>query len=159
MALTAAHLVLYCIRKEFGVAASSEAIATATALGLNIETQPEVVAQTRKGLRSTALREIERRLHLTHAELARLLRLPTRSFARRVNAQRLSPSESDALYRIARIYQAALDTLGSVEKATRWLKKPNRALAGAAPLDTLDTEAGAREVEGLLGRIRYGVFS
>jgi putative toxin-antitoxin system antitoxin component (TIGR02293 family) len=45
------------------------------------------------------------------------------------------------------------------ETATRWLKRPNRALGGAAPLDLIDTELGARSVENVLGRIAYGSVS
>jgi uncharacterized protein (DUF2384 family) len=32
-------------------------------------------------------------------------------------------------------------------------------LRGGAPLDQLDTDPGAREVEDILGRISYGVYS
>jgi putative toxin-antitoxin system antitoxin component (TIGR02293 family) len=45
------------------------------------------------------------------------------------------------------------------EKAAQWLKTPNRALRGVRPLDQLDTDPGVREVEDILGRISYGVYS
>ena len=45
------------------------------------------------------------------------------------------------------------------ERAHRWLKEPQRGLGNRTPLSLLGTEAGAREVEDLLGRIEYGVFS
>ena len=51
------------------------------------------------------------------------------------------------------------ETLGDEEKAAAWLKTPNRALRGARPLDQLDTDPGVREVESVLGRIAYGVYS
>ena len=35
----------------------------------------------------------------------------------------------------------------------------NRALGGAVPIDQLDTDLGAKEVENILGRIAYGVYS
>jgi uncharacterized protein (DUF2384 family) len=38
------------------------------------------------------------------------------------------------------------------------MKTPNHALDGARPVDELDSEVAAREVEDLLGRIRQGVF-
>jgi putative toxin-antitoxin system antitoxin component (TIGR02293 family) len=53
----------------------------------------------------------------------------------------------------------AVDVLGSQEVARRWLTHPQFGLGGAAPLDYAETEAGAREVENLLGRIEYGVYS
>ncbi len=39
------------------------------------------------------------------------------------------------------------------------MRTPNRALDGARPVDQLETEIAAREVEDLLGRIQYGVFA
>jgi putative toxin-antitoxin system antitoxin component (TIGR02293 family) len=49
--------------------------------------------------------------------------------------------------------------IGEEEKAGEWLRTPNRALGGERPLDLLDTDVGAREVEDVLGRIAYGVYS
>jgi putative toxin-antitoxin system antitoxin component (TIGR02293 family) len=59
---------------------------------------------------------------------------------------------------VARLYTMAEDVLGSRAEAQRWMKTPNRALDGARPLDDLESEIAAREVEDLLGRIRYGIF-
>ena len=41
----------------------------------------------------------------------------------------------------------------------RWLQKPNRALGGAIPIDLLSSDLGADQVETILGRIEYGVYS
>jgi putative toxin-antitoxin system antitoxin component (TIGR02293 family) len=43
--------------------------------------------------------------------------------------------------------------------AAEWLRAPNLALGDVAPLAMADTELGAREVDDLLGRIEYGVYS
>ena len=48
---------------------------------------------------------------------------------------------------------------GDGPKATRWLRRPNRALGGSTPLELVDTELGARTVENVLGRIAYGGVS
>lgn len=64
--------------------------------------------------------------------------------------------ESDRLLSIA---ARAAEVLGSEEKASRWLHSPNRALDGRRPLDIVDTDLGAREVEAVLGRIEHGVYS
>ncbi len=64
--------------------------------------------------------------------------------------------ESDRLMRVA---AQAAEVLGSKEKASSWLRSPNRALAGSRPLDIIDTDLGAREVETVLGRIEHGVYS
>ena len=46
------------------------------------------------------------------------------------------------------------------EAAARdWLAKPARALDGETPIEHADTEAGAREVENLIGRLEHGVYT
>ena len=51
------------------------------------------------------------------------------------------------------------DLFGSVERGRAWLKFPQRGLGGAVPLDYAQTEVGALEVERLLGRIQYSVYT
>jgi len=78
---------------------------------------------------------------------------------RRRRTGRLARYESDRLYRLARIVALANEYLGDHERAIRWLKHPNRALGGLAPVAAIDTELGARQVENILGRIAYGGIS
>ena len=88
-----------------------------------------------------------------------LIGLPKRTYARRKKEGRLDLSESDRLFRLARIFVSARLVLGSTEKASRWLQKRNRALGNRVPLDLLGTDIGAHEVEKILGRIQHGIFS
>jgi putative toxin-antitoxin system antitoxin component (TIGR02293 family) len=53
----------------------------------------------------------------------------------------------------------AVEVMESEENARQWLASPQLGLGGAIPLDYATTEVGAREVEDLLGRIEYGVYS
>ncbi len=119
----------------------------------------EVRAQVRQGLEYALLEALMELFDLEREDLSRALDIPLRTLARRKNEKRLPPAESDRLARLARIAALATDTLGSEEKAARWLKAPNRALGAETPLGLLDTDAGSREVENLLGRIEHGVFS
>ena len=59
----------------------------------------------------------------------------------------------------ARVASHAEDVFESRESALDWLKSPNRALGGAAPLELLDTDAGTVMVDDVLTRIDYGVYS
>ena len=61
--------------------------------------------------------------------------------------------------RSARIKALAEETLGSRQKAARWLSAPNRALDGKSPERILETSEGAHRVRDLLRRISHGVFS
>jgi putative toxin-antitoxin system antitoxin component (TIGR02293 family) len=78
---------------------------------------------------------------------------------RRGHQGRLARHESDRIYRLARTVALAKHYIGDKDSAARWLRRPNRALGGSAPLDLMDTELGARAVENVLGRIAYGGIS
>jgi putative toxin-antitoxin system antitoxin component (TIGR02293 family) len=114
----------------------------------------------REGLPVKALFLLAQRLDLRQAEISAKIGIPMRTLTRRVTQDaRLTPTESDRTVRLAQVYATASETLGSGDKAAAWLKTPNRALRGGRPLDQLDTDPGVREVEDVLGRISYGVYS
>lgn len=81
---------------------------------------------------------------------------PLRTLQRRRRDGRLSPGESDAALRLARIVTKAEMTFGSRERALAWLRRPNRSFGDAAPMTLLTTEAGGRRIEDLLLRADYG---
>jgi putative toxin-antitoxin system antitoxin component (TIGR02293 family) len=112
----------------------------------------------REGFPHAVLEELMQASGLTLKELADALDLSPRSLQRRRRG-RLARFESDRLYRLARLLALARQSLGDAARATRWLKRTNRALGGVAPIAAIDTELGARQVETLLGRIEYGGIS
>ncbi len=114
----------------------------------------------REGLPVKALLLLAERLDMRQAEISDKIGIPKRTLTRRLTEHsRLTAAESDRAVRLAQVYSNAAETLGTGEKATAWLKTPNRALRGGRPLDQLDTDPGVREVEDVLGRIAYGVYS
>lgn len=117
----------------------------------------ELRTRIRNGLPYSALESVRERLHLSLPETAAILHTPLRTLARRRRERRLQAAESDRLYRLARVAAQAVMTFGNEEKAAAWLRRENRSLNNHAPLQLLDTEVGARQVEDVLGRIQYGV--
>jgi putative toxin-antitoxin system antitoxin component (TIGR02293 family) len=114
----------------------------------------------REGLPVKALFLLAERLDLRQAEISEKIGIPQRTLTRRLaHHSRLTPAESDRTVRMAQVFATATETLGDGDKAAAWLKTPNRALRGGRPLDQLDTDPGVREVEDVLGRIAYGVYS
>jgi putative toxin-antitoxin system antitoxin component (TIGR02293 family) len=91
--------------------------------------------------------------------LVPLLGISKPTFHRRKAGGRLGPGESDRVVRFARLMGKAVEVLESEENARQWLTSPQFGLGGAVPLEYAETEVGAREVEDLLGRIDYGVYS
>lgn len=120
-------------------------------------TATELRNRVRTGLPYQSLESLRERLNLTLPEAAVVLHVPLRTLARRRHGRRLDADESDRLYRLARIAAHAVGVLGTDEKAATWLRRPNRALNGEAPLALLDTDLGARQIEDVLGRIEHGV--
>ena len=68
-------------------------------------------------------------------------------------------SSTAATVRFAMLLSKAITVFGSQDEANKWLKSPQFGLGGAVPLDFAKSEVGAREVEKLLGRIEYGVYT
>ena len=60
---------------------------------------------------------------------------------------------------LEKIVAFAEQVLGNNKLAYQWLRTPQVGLGNRIPLELLRTESGLREVEDLLGRIEYGVFS
>lgn len=113
----------------------------------------------RQGLPFSAFEAVSKSLGISPQQITVVLGIPPRTVARRKSAKFLTPQESDRLYRLARAIAQAVEVLGTIEKARVWLKTPNRALGGEVPLNLLDTDIGSRQVEEVLLRINYGIFS
>jgi len=129
-------------------------------LGRAVKSLTDLAELVREGLPASSVLALAEKLDLGNAALSRKLGIPQRTMTRRLSQHsRLSAAESDRTMRLARVYATAVEMIGSKEKAVEWLRTPNRALAGERPLDQLDTDLGAREVEDVLGRIAYGVYS
>jgi putative toxin-antitoxin system antitoxin component (TIGR02293 family) len=124
-----------------------------------LERDSDVQTAIREGFPRKVIEELMAAADLSFKELAHCLDLSPRSLQRRRREGRLASYESDRIYRLARIVALAKASLGGPEIATRWLKRPNRALGGQAPLAVIDTEIGERDVENVLGRIAFGGVS
>jgi putative toxin-antitoxin system antitoxin component (TIGR02293 family) len=111
----------------------------------------------RAGLPYASLSAVASGLSLDGAAVVSILRIPARTLARRKRERRLSPDESDRLFRLGRVATLAEEVLGSREKANLWLHTRNRALGGAKPLSQLDTDLGAERVEEVLLRLAHGI--
>jgi putative toxin-antitoxin system antitoxin component (TIGR02293 family) len=119
----------------------------------------KVIQVVQEGLDFAELESLREQLDLPLDRLAEQLGLSRATLHRRKASGRLTSDESDKVLRFARLLGQAVQLFGGLEEARQWLKAPQRGLGGAVPLDYAQTETGAREVENLLGRIDYGVYS
>lgn len=95
----------------------------------------------------------------TADELAKLVHIPPRTYARRVKAKaRLDIPEGERAVRLMRLYDLAKRLFGTHARTRDWLNHELPALGGRTPLDMARTEPGAREVENVIGAIEHGVY-
>lgn len=150
-------------------------------LGQKVRRRIDFDALIKKGLPSGVIFHIKKEFNLPDEVIARIIGVSPRTIARRRNLmkapaktlqkaateehrkastlERLSPVESDRIYRFARIAALAEDVFEDRKEALEWLNSRQYGLGGRIPFDMLQTDAGAREVEELLIRIDYGVIS
>jgi putative toxin-antitoxin system antitoxin component (TIGR02293 family) len=93
---------------------------------------------------------------LSNSVLSRILGVSDRSINRYNRSQRMKPSASDRLYRMAKILALAENVLEDREQALNWMSSKQKGLGSQKPLNLIETEAGAREVEEELLRIEHG---
>src|SRR6266852_3400724 len=98
-------------------------------LGRTLSSDRDLREAIREGFPPAVVEELMRASGLSLKELAESLDLSPRSLQRRRRSGRLARFESDRLYRLARVVALAHHSLGSPERAMRWLKHPNRALS------------------------------
>ena len=128
-------------------------------LGLEIEHVDELIEMIKSGFPSYVFITLSDAMGLNFKVLAEKAKIATRTLARRKKGGVLKPAESERVFRIAFLFDRAVDILGSRENAAEWMIAPKKALGGKTPLEYAETELGAREVEELLGRLEHGVFS
>jgi putative toxin-antitoxin system antitoxin component (TIGR02293 family) len=140
--------------------AIAEVLGGRKVLGRSVKKPHDLADLVRKGLPANSVKALAGRLEIGNAALSQRLGIPQRTLTRRLSRHsRLTASESDRMVRLARVYANAVEMIGEEDKAVQWLQTPNRALGGERPIDQVDTDVGAREVEDILGRIAYGVYS
>lgn len=127
-------------------------------LGLRNYKPFKIYIQLRQGLPYSAFKRFQRNTRLSSAAIAELIQLPTRTMARRKEAGRLQPDESDRLLRVARVFGRALELFeGDPDAARHWLSSKQRLLGNLVPLELAGTDVGALEVEHLIGRLEHGI--
>jgi putative toxin-antitoxin system antitoxin component (TIGR02293 family) len=117
----------------------------------------QAVRAIRAGLPAGAVETMAKMFFMSGDELAVKLGISPRTVRdKRKKAARLSREITEKLVRAARVQRLARRIFSTDEAVAQWLGAPAPALEGIAPIDLLDTDTGAREVEDLLQGIAYG---
>ena len=117
------------------------------------------IEQIRAGLNFRAVQNLQKALDLPMERIASVLGMSRATLHRRKLQGKIDREESEKLVRYRSLMKKAEEVFGDAENAREWLTHPQRGLGNAVPLEFAKSELGAREVENLLGRIEYGVYS
>ena len=129
-------------------------------LGVETGDRMVVIDAVERGFDSSAVARLAAIFEIAEGDVLAAVDISRSTFSRRKKRQeRLTSSESDRLYRIIRLFGRAVEVLGSESDARQWMRTSKRALGGVSPLVMARTDAGAQEVEDLLGRIEHGIPS
>lgn len=124
-------------------------------LGTVVRSQADLALAVRRRLPLSALRGLSL-AGMSDQEIERFV-IPQRTRRHRADKQQpLTVDESDRAVRLLRIQSLAEQTFGDQDKANRWLRRALTELGGETPLLVAQTEAGARVIETILGKIAWG---
>jgi len=124
-------------------------------LGVEVHSQADLALAIRRRLPLRALAGLVR-AGLSEREIEAFV-IPERTRRHRAaRKQPLTVEESDRAVRLLRIQTLAEETFADPEKAALWLRRPLAELGNEAPLAVAQTEAGARVIETILGKIAWG---
>lgn len=126
-----------------------------TVLGMEVRSQADLARAVRNRLPLGALKGLSE-AGLSEQEIESFV-IPQRTRRHRADRkQPLTVDESDRAVRLLRVQTLAEDTFEDKAKAARWLRRPLSELQGEPPLVVAQTEAGARVIETILGKIAWG---
>lgn len=124
-------------------------------LGSDVRSQADLAGVVQRRLPLASLKGLSS-AGLSEQEIERFV-IPQRTRRHRAEKnQPLTVEESDRAVRLVRIQSLAEETFEDAGKANRWLRKGLAELGGEAPLTVAQTEAGARVIETILGKIAWG---
>jgi putative toxin-antitoxin system antitoxin component (TIGR02293 family) len=120
----------------------------------------EMASRVEDGLPVGEVVAFGKKAGFTTDELARLIQIPPRTYARRVASKsRLKIHEGERAVRLMRLFDQAKRIFGTDERTHHWFNSRILALGRKTPFEYAQTEPGAREVENIIGRIEDGIFS
>lgn len=117
------------------------------------------IARIQDGLSFRSVQNLQRALDVPLGTIALALGISRATLHRRKEEGKIGPEESQRLARYERLLEKAIDVFGDPINARQWLTHRQPGLGNVIPIEFAATELGAREVENLLGRIEYGVYS
>jgi putative toxin-antitoxin system antitoxin component (TIGR02293 family) len=111
------------------------------------------------GISKLSFEHFKLRTGLDYNQLAWLLSVARNTLINKKGEDVFDVTISEKLIALAEVYTHGFDVFGSEDVFIQWLNHPNRALGMVTPFSLLQTQYGRQEVQDILGRIEWGVYS
>lgn len=127
---------------------------------VGISGRDQMVRQIREGFQYGVFEAVMTRFGLKKSELVGALRISKTTIRRREQSGRLTPQESDCLYRTLKVLETAESVFeGDTETMMSWMRCAVPAIGGRRPIDMLATCAESERILQTLRYLQYGDFS
>ena len=129
-------------------------------LGLKVKNLVELIEKLQSGLPYSSWKYFSEETGFTETEMLKLTHMSRSTLNRRKKGNTLDPLESERLARVARVFSKILLMFrGDLSRVHVWFTTPRPTLGGKTPFEMTISEIGALEVEDVIGRIQYGIYS
>ena len=99
-------------------------------IGIQAGGLEDVIVALKKGLPVSTLNKLCKNMGVPESRLATTVNIPQRTLTRRKAEGRFRPDESERVLRLARLFERALDVMGSEQTAQQWFQSPVKGLGG-----------------------------
>ena len=123
------------------------------------KTSLEFYGAVRRGVPKLSIDFLAQAMNIPMTKMAILLNLSYKTLTRKGRTDVLDTPVSSHAFEIADSIAKGLGVFENEGRLNKWLNNENRALNGARPYDLLDTSAGIKLVNHILGRIEEGVYT
>lgn len=107
-------------------------------IGVQAGKVEDLIVTLKKGLPVSSLNKLCKHMGVSESRLATTVNIAQRTLTRRKSEGRFRPDESERVLRLARLFERAVEVMGSEQNAQKWFQSPVKGL-GEKPLWNLPT--------------------
>jgi putative toxin-antitoxin system antitoxin component (TIGR02293 family) len=105
------------------------------------------------------LEHFKKYTNLDYDSLAKVLSVTRATLINKKGDEKFNTTVSEKILALADLYSFGYEVFEDKEKFNQWMFFSNQALGGSIPFDFLHNQYGREEINNLIGRVAYGVYS
>lgn len=125
-----------------------------------LESNFDFITAADKGVNSQVISNFRKYFNLSLEVTSEMLNISEPTIYRWLKSEKnLDRNSSIKIMEVTSLFLYGIDVFGNKDKLFNWLRLPNIALGGLAPISLIGLPEGISKVRDLLGRIEHGIFS